>query len=203
MLLVATLAAQPGRREDAMDATANIQPTDSELWYSLMLRLGQLSENVAGERKRELGAIQLNVAEKLWPQLASLEEGKRQIVERLRAVAIASTGNPAEALAEWEDLAKRYPDDVSIQQSFGEWLSRADNPDLLQRAAAQWRKIAARSRPRSARWFHAKYQLAEALFKLEDKGGASKLIRYLQATEDLSQTAHHQDFLDLLDRCER
>jgi hypothetical protein len=203
VLLVAALAAQPGRGEDATNALAQVESPDVDLWYPLLLRVGRLTENATGQRSRELGAIQRLAAENLKQHLATLEDGKRRVVERLRAVALSATGSQAEAVVEWEKLAQRYPDDVSIQQSFGEWLSRSDDPDLLQQAAAQWRKIAARSRPRTARWFHAKYQLAEVLFQLGDKASVSKLIRYLRATEDLSQTVHHQDFLNLLDRCER
>ena len=59
------------------------------------------------------------VAERVWPQLESLESAQSQAVERLRAVALAATGKHSEALVALSDLARRYPNDSLIQESFG------------------------------------------------------------------------------------
>ena len=81
-------------------------------------------------------------------------------------------------------------------------LLDADDNATLQQALNQWRRVAARSRPRSPRWFRAKYSIALAQHKLGDNVGAAKLIRYLQATEDLQANGWHAQFQQLLERCE-
>ncbi|MFV1966074.1 MAG: tetratricopeptide repeat protein [Pirellulaceae bacterium] len=203
LLLVAVLAAQPGRGSDAQRVVAGIDQANRELLVALMLRLAELPGNRLPDQRSELGAIQLAVARLLGPQLERLGTQQKQTVEHLQAVALAATGKHEQALAALAELAQRYPDDVSIQQSFGEWLSRADDRESLEKAVAQWRQIAARCRPRTTHWFDAKYQLAQVQFKLGHKAAASKLIRYLQATEDLSQSERYPDFLRLLEQCER
>jgi hypothetical protein len=63
--------------------------------------------------------------------------------------------------------------------------------------------VAAKSRPRTALWFKAKYSVALTQHKLGDHAGAAKLIRYLQATEDLEQSGLRREFQQLLDLCEK
>jgi hypothetical protein len=80
-------------------------------------------------------------------------------------------------------------------------LLDSDDKSYWQQALDQWRRVAARTRPRTDRWFHAKYSVALAQFKLNDKQGAAKLIRYLQATEDLKRSGIEKEFDDLLSQC--
>jgi hypothetical protein len=88
-----------------------------------------------------------------------------------------------------------------IQEEYATFLLDRDDPAALRQALDQWRVVAAHTRPRTVNWFRAKYSVALAQYKLGDRAGAAKLIRYLQATEDLSSSGLEQAFTKLLAQC--
>jgi 16S rRNA U1498 N3-methylase RsmE len=70
-------------------------------------------------------------------------------------------------------------------------------------ALDHWRRIAARARPQSERWYQAKFATALALSKLGQKREAADRIQYLQATTPaLASTPWAQRFADLLRKCQ-
>ena len=97
-------------------------------------------------------------------------------------------------------LAKDHPSNATIQEVYARFLLDGADESSWQQSLDQWRRVALRTRPRTAAWFRAKYSVALAQFKLSDKAGAAKLIRYLQATEELQQSGLEQEFTDLLKR---
>jgi Flp pilus assembly protein TadD len=127
---------------------------------------------------------------------------QRRDFQRHRAAALDASGRSDEALVVLTELARQHPQHRAVQEELGQLLlSRSDAPTLRQ-ALDQWRRIAARCRPRTTAWFRAKYNVALAQYKLGDKDSASRLIRYLQLTEDLSSSGLSEEFLDLRQRCE-
>jgi hypothetical protein len=80
-------------------------------------------------------------------------------------------------------------------------LTTADKAPL-QLALDQWRRIAARTKARTPRWFKAKYSVALAQYKLGDKKSARQLLDYtLQTPPGLDGTGWQGKFEELLKLC--
>jgi hypothetical protein len=70
-------------------------------------------------------------------------------------------------------------------------------------ALRQWRIIAQGSRPRTERWWRAKYNVALVHFQNGDREQAGQLIRYLQEVPPgLDDSPLKDEFIDLLERCQ-
>jgi hypothetical protein len=133
-----------------------------------------------------------------------LDAAQRRQVELTRASALVGLGDRERAAEAYDDLARRHPRDAEIQIARGEFLAgQGASASELERALDQWRRIASRTRPRTEGWYQAKYRVAQTQVALGDRAGAGKLIRYLQATEDLAAAGWDERFQQLLDRCTR
>jgi hypothetical protein len=150
-----------------------------------------------------LANLQLAVADRLASGGSQVAPDKQQMLERLRAESLVLAGRRPEAVAAYAELAKKNPDSGSIQEAYADLLLDGDDEASWQAALDQWRRVAGRSRPRTDRWYKAKYSVALALWKLGQRQQAADRIRYLQAIPPgLENTPWKDKFLELLHRCE-
>ena len=201
-LLVTLLARQPGGQVEARKLLSQLSETSPDELLELFQRLAQDIKALPLELQPESAAIQLEVADLLRTHLDQLNPSQQVMLERTRAEALATAGRLPEAIAAYRELARQHPDDGAIQEGLGELLLRDNQIESGRQALDQWRRIAARSQPRSERWFRAKYSIVQAQLRLNDKAEAAKLIHYLQATEDLQQNGWAAKFDALLKQCE-
>jgi len=164
-------------------------------------QLSQLLESATAKSRPALAEIELEVIALLQMKQSDLTAMQRVRIERGAAAALAAAGRHDEAVAASTELARRHPEDGTIQEEYAQLLLEGRDPASWRLALDQWRRVAAKSKPRSSRWFRAKYSIALAEIKLGDKAAAGKLIQYLQATEDLSQSGLQAEFVELLSRC--
>jgi predicted Zn-dependent protease len=121
----------------------------------------------------------------------------------LHAQALVDAGRIEEASSEFQQLAQDHPQDALIQEAYGELLLKSDNSAGREAALRQWRIIAQGTRPRTERWWSAKYNIALLHFQSGDPAQAAQLIRYLQQVPPgLDDSPLKQELLDLLARCE-
>jgi hypothetical protein len=100
-------------------------------------------------------------------------------------------------------LARAQPDNGPILEGYADALLAGTDKASLDQALDQWRRIAARSKPRSPRWFKAKYSVALAQWKQGDKAAAAQLLKFtIETPPGLEGTGWQQAFADLLKRCE-
>jgi tetratricopeptide (TPR) repeat protein len=128
---------------------------------------------------------------------------KSGVIDRAGAEALVAAGRVDEALVAYAKLSKENLDSGQIQEGYAALLLKSDDPDRLKLAVDQWRLVANRSRPRTSRWFQARYSMALAHYKLGDRETAAKQLRYLLETPPgLKDTEWEQPFSDLLRKCE-
>ena len=109
-----------------------------------------------------------------------------------------------EALASLAKLAKENPDSAAIQEKYADLLLAAGQVESLKLALDRWRMIASRSKPRTPRWYKAKYSVALAQYRLNDRAGAATLLKYLLETPPgLNGTEWEARCTDLLRQCEK
>ena len=119
-----------------------------------------------------------------------------------RGRALEHLGRRTEAIDLLKQLATQFPDDLAVQEALGSTLLRGNDVPSATEGLDQWRRIAARCKPRSPAWFRAKYHVALAQFRTGDKAGTARLIKYLQLTEDLKSSGWQPQFEELLRRCQ-
>jgi hypothetical protein len=74
----------------------------------------------------------------------------------------------------------------------------------MEAALAKWRQIEKRSPPQSARWYEAKYAVAELHYELGNRQQAAKMIQFLKLLHpDLGGAEMAGKFEALLRRCDQ
>lgn len=200
-LLVGVIARQPGRESDAREMLLQVGMASTSQLFLLFQQVAVLMESATGSAKTDLARLVADVAKRLESQRTELDPAQNLLVDQHLAKALAATGATNDAYDLFSRIAKEHSSNASVQEDFARFLLDSDDKDRLRQALDQWRLVAARTRPRTDRWFRAKYSVAVAHFKLNDKAGAAKLIRYLQATEDLAPSGIEKEFDALLSRC--
>ncbi len=200
-LLILALARQPNRLADAREELEQWTEASSGQLLGLMQQLEELSPSLSHEARRDVAALRIDLATRLERQTADLEPLQLLRVQRGHAEALVIAGELARAIEICERLAKAWPNDAAVRELYARLLLAGTDPDSWRQGLDQWRQIAARSRPRTSRWFLAKYSVALAQYKLGSKPEAAKLIRYLQATEDLDASGLKREFDELLGMC--
>jgi hypothetical protein len=124
--------------------------------------------------------------------------------DQLAAAALAAAGRRSEALAAYAELVRTAPNDPQIELEYAELLLAGDDRTSLSTALDKWRIIAGQSRSRTDAWYRAKLAVATAQFRLGDKEGAAKLLRYILLTPPgLVGTSWEDPFRKLLSQCEK
>jgi tetratricopeptide (TPR) repeat protein len=203
-LLVVALAGQSDRRREAEQMLKQAAAGSPRELLAMVDGLSAVAAAARPDAQAEIAQLQLGALALLAPKSQSLDAAGKLTLARVRADALAATGKRAEAQAAYESLSKEHPDDGQIQERFARFLLDGPDKTSWQQALAQWRKVAARSKPQTERWYRAKYSVALANYKLGDKKQAAQLIRYLQESPPgLESTPLKGDFVRLLEQCER
>jgi hypothetical protein len=202
-LLVVALAGQPKKRDEAAQELAKLGGDSPQQLLAMLDGLTRLAREAQPKVRSQLAALQLQGLELLQAQTKQLTAEQRVALARIEAEALAASGQRDKALAAYERLAKEQPASAAIQEGYAAALAAGSDRNELTKALAQWRVIAARTKPQTERWFHAKYEVAALNFRLGDKAQAAQLIKYLQATSpDLAGSSYEKKFADLLRKCE-
>lgn len=200
-LLVCVLAGQQ-RRQEAATLLDRVSGVSKEQLLAVLEGLARLSENATPTVRGELANLQLRTIELLGRQSDLLTADQLFTLQQLSARALRDAGRTADALAAYEQLAQKYPDDGAIQEELASMLMVANDRRSVERALALWRTIEKRSPPASPRWFRAKYSIAMLHYRLRNPEQARKIITLLQVLHpELGGPKMKADFLALLEQC--
>ncbi len=199
LLLLTVLRRVDGEQESRQILSQLADASTEQLW-ELLTGIEQAAADVP-RLAPSIGALERDIADRLLKADPPLKVADRRRVQMIQAAALVKLGEQAAALAALAELAKTYPDQAAVQVAYAERLLADEDPQQWRTALDQWRRVASRTKPRTPAWFRAKYSVALAHFKLGDPGAAAKLIRYLQATENLAASGLQDEFAELLARC--
>jgi hypothetical protein len=200
-LLAVALAGQPGREAEAGRAAAAMAKLpETQLWLVLQQAMDMAGAAGDPSRRTLLAVFALQVLDQIGPE-AKMSESRRMQVQQWRALANEMRGDRPEAIRLLKDLALQFPDDISAQEALGSMLLRDSSGTSAREALDQWRRIAARTRPGGEPWLRAKYNVALAQLRSGDRAAAARLIRYVQATENLNGSGWQARFEALLREC--
>jgi hypothetical protein len=192
----------PGARNSEGQANADAQGNKELAGESLLLILGQLeqiSRAAAPGQRMALARLQLELLEPTAIRSLTADDRLQARLERQRAAVLATAGERAAAITELQKILAEKPTDGDAREQLADlWLSGHERADW-QLALGEYRKIAAGSKPRTARWYRAKLGVVRAQVKTGDAAGARQLIEFLRATPPgLAGTAYEAAFEQLL-----
>jgi tetratricopeptide (TPR) repeat protein len=202
LLLVLALVGQPSKRDQAIDRLKSVGAGDPQELLRTLGKVAQLAEQAQAAQQQQLAAVQLEIARLLEPKRSALAPQQQLQLDVVRAKAHAAAGQRDAAVRLFEQIVAAQPDNGEFQERYAQLLLDAAEAASLNKALERWRIIARRSPPQSERWYAAKYSIALAQFKLGDKQGAAKLIRYLEATSGLGDEKTAKTFQELLSLCD-
>lgn len=202
--LVLALAAQPAKRRTAEQMLQEMSEASPAQLLDLLEGLSAVVSRSRPEVRRDMAALELATVELLSPQRQKLDRTQQLSLDRVHAEALAAANHRDEAIDLFRKLANENPLDGGIQEAYGDLLLAGQDKDSLAKGLAQWRIVAARSKPRSERWFKARYSVALAQSKLGEKKEAAALLEYLLLTPPgLDGTSWKVRCEALLEECRR
>ncbi len=214
-LIVVALARQTGRGAEAGAMLAKLADGSPEDLLIMLWNLDRIGRAAPAKSRVELAKLSLQATNLLLTK--QLSDAKMTQVQRIRAEAFVAAGQRTNALALYESLAKTHSTNGPIQVGYGQLLLDGDDDkESQERALVQWRKIDRASRPRSDRWWKAKYSIALAQYNLSRyyktrnaeqatllKNRAEQLLQYLKAMPPgWENSALKAKFEQLLKSCE-
>jgi len=193
-------AAQPGHGAAAQRALDAWENATLPQYLETIDWLRSLQANATDDRRRELATLTLAAIERTRAVAGTtLTAPQQRQLEGASADSLAKVGRRAEAIDAFRKLATVEPTNGDVQQSLAELYESGTTPADGQLALDQWRRIAAKSPPRSPRWFRAKLGVATALLRTGQRDEAIKFIRFLQTSPPgLEGTPWAADFEKLL-----
>jgi tetratricopeptide (TPR) repeat protein len=201
-LLVVALSGQGGRVEQAESELAAIGSASPKQLLTVLSSVNALAASSRPANRADLAGLRLQIVQRLIPLSEQLDPAERLMLDRTRAEALRDSGQRKEALQQFADLAREYPDDLGVQEAYAQILLDSEDPQELSNALDQWRRVASRCRPRSDAWYRSRHAVALALIKLGRTEEATDRIRYLQITPPgLQDTVWQVPFQQLLERC--
>jgi tetratricopeptide (TPR) repeat protein len=196
-LLVVALAGQ-NRVPEAVHALQQVSGNSPQVLLQTVSRLSDLAAKSTPQARQQLASVQQAAIQLLRPQVASLDADGRMQLDRVEAEAFLAIGKLSQAVTIYARLVQAHPKDGVLSERYGELLLVAKDPQAL----AQWRQILRKSRPDTARWYRAKYNVALAHYRMGNKAEAAKMIRFLKALKpDLGGPSLKPKFEELLRLC--
>lgn len=200
-LRVCALAGQ-GRRLEAATLLDQISGGSKERLLAVLEGLAALAVEASPEVRGELASLQLQTIDLLRRQADLFTADQLLTLQRLSARALRDAGRTADALAAYEQLAQKYPDDGAVQEELAGMLTLANDRRSVERALGLWRTIEKRSPAATPRWFRAKYSVALLHYRLGNPEQARKIIALVQLLHpEMGGTKQKADFLALLKQC--
>lgn len=200
-LRVCALAGQ-GRLPEAAAILAQISGGSKDRLLAVLEGLARLAEDATPTVRTELANLQRQTIQLLAQQPDLLTAEQLATLQRLSARALRDAGRTSDALAAYEQIAQKHPDDGTVQEELAALLTLANDRRSLERALTLWRTIENRSPPATPRWFRAKYSIALLHYRLGNPEQARKMITLVQLLHpELGGTKMKAQFLALLKQC--
>ena len=202
-LLVIALAGQE-RWGDARQRLQQVSQGSPDTLLQMLVALSELVPGARPQMRGQLARLQLEMVSLLAPRRDQLNQPDRLDFDRIHAAALADAGQRAEALQAYQRLAEENPQHGKIQEGYARLLLAGDRKETLTLARDRWREVLRKSRPKSERWYRAKYSVALAHYKLGERKRAADMIRLVQTLPPgLEATSMKDQFLKLLEMCQR
>ena len=198
--LLVNLFARADRFDEALAMLGEISAGSPADWNALLGELVQLMNSTdSADQQQQLASLLRSAATRLLESSDELTAAQRLQARRIQAESMARSGDRTQALKHLAPLAAENPRDGQTQEAYARLLVESPDPAAVESSLNRWREIARRSRPKSERWYRAKYYLALAHVRLGNHDRAAKVLRWVQTIPPgFAGTSRQEDFEKLL-----
>lgn len=175
-LRIVSLAGQ-GKYQDARQQIDQLTTGNPSQMLQVLAGLATISSNDRQDPFRELGSLQLQAAQKLNAERATLNEADRRRLDECLAQGFAATGQSKQAIRIYESLIQGAPRDRLLLTALAELLGGDGDRESVRRAPEVWRKVESLSAAGSDQWLAARYQVCRGLLAAGSKAEACKLLK--------------------------
>jgi len=196
---IVALVAQ-GQGEQASELVQALGDSSPQRWLEMLQQLAAIAETAPANVQLQISKLQLNLISELQGKLGEVNVEYRLQWDLLHADADIMLGNVKSGYALYARLANRNLKRGDIQQRYAEALLLSNDEMRLREALVQWRRVLVGYRPRTDRWYAAKFALAETYIRLGEREEAHQRIQYLKATSGLGNAIWTKKFQELLNR---
>ena len=170
--------------------------------FDVLEQLRVIAQSASGEQAARLADLQLRAVELLGRRQSELSVDQRVALRQVSAGAAVTAGRTAEALCQYAELVQLRPDDGELREAYASLLAAQTDRASLDGALAQWREIERRSKSGTARWFRAKYAVAELNLRLGRPDKAEQILRLVELLHpEFGGPTMKPRFEELLRRC--
>ena len=204
MLLVVALANQPTRQTDARQILRQIgaQSGDPTQLINLIGKLSALRTTAPSNMQLGLANLQLDAVAIVQPTRSRLSAADQLRLDKAHASSLSAAGQRQQALKLYEKLCKTHAKNGELQEEYAQVLLVGNDRESLQLGLDRWRRVVQGRKPNSESWFRAKYHVALAQYRLNEKEAAAQSIKFLLATSGEVQKSIWKPKLDqLLELC--
>ncbi|MBS0265237.1 MAG: hypothetical protein JSS02_25110 [Planctomycetes bacterium] len=173
---VVSLAGQ-GKYPAARKLLKQLSAASPTQLLSILDGLSPLQANNQQDPFRDLGELQLEVAQQLETHRSELTVADQRRLDACLARGFLATGETQRAFAIYDKLIAAAPRDRDLMLTYASLLSRSDRPDSRKQAVVIRRKIEALHEPGSPDWYPARLELCRALLAAGDAAEARKLLQ--------------------------
>jgi tetratricopeptide (TPR) repeat protein len=167
----------------------------------------RLAKQADAEAARRIAGVELaagKLLSTLQPDGAAGAMKDSAAARRAAADALAAAGRRDEALAAYRALVAEFAADAAVQRGYAALLAAGNDRQSLAAALDQWRLVESKTRPATADWFSAKYEVAALHERLGDKQQALRVVTLLAALyPDLGGAEMKSKFDALRRRCQQ
>ncbi|MFT5523109.1 MAG: hypothetical protein ACI9G1_000211 [Pirellulaceae bacterium] len=184
MLLVVALANQPTRQTDARQILRQIgaQGGDPTQLIDLIDKLSELRKAAPDNMQLGLANLQLDAVTIVLPTRSRLASEDQLRLDRAHASSLSASGQRRQAMQLYDKLCKDYTKNGELQEEYAQFLLAGNDRESLQLALDRWRRVARGRKPNTDSWYRAKYHVASARYRLNEKEDVVKFIEYLFIT---------------------
>lgn len=161
--------------------------------------------NLASQRREQgndairatMAGVELQLLEQALSDQRLADVSQRVERDMLRVAALLEGNRKSDGIKLLEQLTASRPDDGQLQTWAAEKLVEG-GAEYRQQALEQWRRVTARSAPRTDRWFEGRYWIARLTFESGDKERAKQLLEFLKETPPGWDEAPNREALEEL-----
>ena len=169
-----------GRLEDAEQMLGDVQARHPGRLLDVLSGLSEIAGEMGIEHRQGLGRLQLQLAEQLKSQSATLSEGELRHLDMALAQAQAAVGQRQAAIKVYEELLWKQPHDQEVLQALATLYEECGTSGCLADAMKQWRALESLQRKGTVEWLLSRYHMAWCSHQLGDQEAARKLIGVTQ-----------------------
>lgn len=175
-LRIVSLAAQQ-KFDEAERLLGSLDEADSSELIEWLDGLSRVVQGSEPSTRRLVAELQLRASEKLAASPTALPEVQRLRIWRIRAEALAATGQSSKAIATFQQLLESRPRDATLLRAAAELADSLESVETTKQAKSFWRRLEGVLTAGKPDWLDARWHVIRCCQRLGETAEADKLLK--------------------------